>query len=206
MKLPYEINKTVDDVVCETHEIHISYSLTNFKHNTPIRIVADMAEESQSEVKKLKTDNILEKLESEINIFHATKDKAGLRIFDTKLKNELIGKLLDYKKDLIYWERDEKNKVTQGVLRNLLYFSKIMKDFNEKEDSRFLMWHPKLNYMINRLLKKNETEYYNSEVESFFENALKINKKENREAQQLEKILYPLVCETIYGTRNYKGE
>ena len=207
LKLLYEFNKTFNDFVCDNPEVHISYSLTNFKHNTPIRIVADMAEENQEKIKgEFKDKDLIEKIDNEPNIFHTTKDKAGIRIFDTNLKNELIGKLLDNKKELIRWEKDDSNKVTQGVLRNLLYLSKIMKDFNEKEDTRLLMWHPKLNYMINRLLKKNETEYYNSEVETFFENALKINKKESKVAQQLGKILYPLVCETIYGTRNYKGE
>ena len=76
LKLLYVFNKTFNDFVCENPEVHISYSLTNFKHNTPIRLVAEMAEESQSEVKKLKADNILEKLESEIDIFHSENDKA----------------------------------------------------------------------------------------------------------------------------------
>ncbi len=207
LKLLYELNKTFNDFVCENPEVHISYSLTNFKHNTPIRIVADMAEENQSEVKNyFKSKNIIEKLNSEVDIFHAEKDKAGTLLFNTNIKNELQNDLLKYRKNLIGWEKDENNKVTQGVFRNLLYFSKIMKDFNENHDTRLLMWHPKLNYMINRLLKDKSGKYQNEEVEIFFNNALKINKENEPEAELLEKLLYPVVCEAIYGTRNYKGE
>jgi len=206
LKLLEALNKTFNDFVCDNPEVHISYSLTNFKHNTPIRIVADIAEENQRDVKKTKAEKIIEKLDSENDIFHTEKDKAATRLFDTDVKNKLIKDILNYKKDLISWEKDDNNKVSQGVLRNLLYFSQIMRDYNVKNDTSFLMWHPKLNYMINRLLKINANEYYNIEVKSFFENALKINKKNNIEAQLLEKILYPAVCEAIYGTRNSKGE
>ena len=207
LKLLSEFNKTFNDFVCKNPEVHISYSLTNFKHNTPIRIVADIAEENQWKVKsKFKSKELLAQIDVTNNVFHYENDKAGFRIFDTDLKNSLLQELIEKKLDLINWEKDENNKVTQGIFRNLLYFSKIMKDFNEKEDTRLLMWHPKLNYMINRLLKKNETEYHNYEVASFFNNALKINKENEYEAKRLEKILYPLVCEAIYGTRNTKGE
>ena len=193
--------------MCNNPEVHISYSLTNFKHNTPVRIVADMAEENQKEIKKLKAENIIEKLDDENkDIFHAENDKAGTLLFNTKIKNELYEKALNYRKDLIKWESDENNKVTQGVLRNLLYFSKIMRDFKNNGDTRLLMWHPKLTYMINRLLKSKEGEYHNKEVETFFENALKINKRENLQSIILEQVLYPVICEAIYGTRNYKGE
>ena len=204
LKLLYEFNKTFNDFVCENPEVHISYSLTNFKHNTPIRIVADIAEENQKEIKKINAENILEKLDSEVDIFHAEKDKAGTRLFNTNLKNDLQKDLLKYRKYLIGWERDENNKVTQGVFRNLLYFSKIMKDFNENHDTRLLMWHPKLNYMINRLLKDKNGIYKNKEVETFFDTALKINKENEDEAKRLGKILYPLVCEAIYVTRKTK--
>jgi len=207
LKLVNELNKTFTDFVCENPEVHISYSLTNFRHSTPIRIVNDMAEDNQEEIKKiLKSQNLFEMLEKDREIFHSSKDKAGVRLFETNIKNNLISKLNEFSNDLIKWEKDEKNKVTQGVLRNLLYFSKIMKDFEETNDTRFLLWHPKLNYMINRLLKNNEGKYINQEIESFFDNALKINKKESSQALILEKLFYPVVCEAIYGTRNLKGE
>ncbi len=203
LKLLNELNKTFTDFVCENPEVHISYSLTNFKHNTPIRIVADMAEENQSKIKAEFKSNFFA---DNKKVFYPQNDKAGTRLFNTNIKNALFNKILNYRKDLIIWEMDEKNKVTQGVLRNLLFFSKIIKDFNEKEDSRLLMWHPKLTYMINRLLKDKNGKYVNPEISEFFNIALKINKGQDIHAIILEQILYPVVCEAIYGTRNSKGE
>ena len=65
LKLLDAFNKTFTDFVCDNPEVHISYSLTNFKHNTPIRIVAEMSEENQNEVKKMNAKDII----SEINEF-----------------------------------------------------------------------------------------------------------------------------------------
>lgn len=203
LSLVRAFNNVFKNFVCENPEIHISFSLTNFKHNTPMRIVSRIAEENQEKIKsafpspKIKENIMLGKKD----VFYAQNDKAGLRVFDTNLKLELIDKLLYYKSKLIEWEKDEKNNVSQGVLRNLLYFAKIIDDYNRKGDTKYLMWHPKLNYMINRLLKDKNGKYPKAEVEEFFEMALDINKKDNLEALTLEQILYPVVCEAIYGTR-----
>ncbi len=216
LKLVNTLNKTFNDFVCENPEVHISYSLTNFKHNTPIRIVADMAEENQSEIKsKFKAKDIIdengnvtkkleERIKTESDIFYSHKDKDGIKIFNTNVKNKLIQKILEEKQNLIEWENDDENPVSQGIFRNLLYFSKIMKDFNESHDTRLLMWHPKLNYMINRLLKDKDGKYKKESTAKFFDDALLINKSEA--AKELDEILYPIVCEAIYGTRKSKGE
>jgi len=205
LKLLNELNKTFEEFVCENPEVHISYSLTNFKHNTPIRIVADMAEENQSEAKvAFKNKNILEEIKTKSTVFYKPEDKAALRLFDTNLKNVLIDEILRYKYKHISWVEDDSNKMSQGVLRNLLYFSKIMKDFRETGDTRFIMWHPKLTYLVNRVLKNSNGEYYNNEVGEFVDTILSINKGENPEAIILEQIIYPVVCEAIYGTRKTK--
>ncbi len=47
VELVNELNKKFGELVCDNPEIHISWSLTNFKDHTPVRIVADMAERNQ---------------------------------------------------------------------------------------------------------------------------------------------------------------
>ncbi len=203
LSLVKTFNEVFNDFICENPEIHISFSLTNFKHNTPMRIVSRIAEDNQEKIKNaFHTLKIKDKIiAGEKDVFYPQNDKAGIRVFDTNLKLELIDKVFSYKSKLIEWEKDEKNSVSQGILRNLLYFAKIIDDYNRKGDSEYLMWHPKLSYMINRLLKDKNGKYLNKDVEEFFEMALDINKKDNLEAMTLEKILYPVVCEAIYGTR-----
>ena len=139
-------------------------------------------------------------------MFHSEYNKAAFRVFDTNLKLEELNRFIELQNKIIRWEKDDSNKITQGVLRNLLYFSKIMKDYEENGDTSLLMWHPKLNYMINRLLKDKDGKYQNNEINSFFDNALSINKNNSNEGKELQKFLYPLICETIYGTRNNKGD
>ena len=218
LKLVSSLNNTFNKFVCDNPEVHISYSLTNFKHNTPIRIVAEMAEENQKNIKTEfkakdlidKNGNIIKKLviriDDECDIFYSNKDKSGMRIFNTNVKIELLNNNLMYRDNLIKWEKDEDNKVSQGILRNLLFFSKIMKDFITHNDTRLLIWHPRLTYLINRLLKDRHGDYQDAEVRNFFEDTLRINKKDSINALILEQILHPVVCEAIYGTRKNKGE
>lgn len=201
LKLVYELNKTFADFVCNNPEVHISYSLTNFKDHTPIRLMADIAEENQSIIKNsYQINDLINQIEKNKEVFHSVNDKSGTLIFNTPIKNDFIPKLIEYKKNLVDWANDEENRVTKGVVRNLLNLSHIMKEFNERQDTRFLIWHPKLTYMINRLLKDKSGKYLNPEVEEFFNTALNITKNEP-EAVVLESMLYPVVCETIYALR-----
>lgn len=201
LKLVYELENIFKEFVCDNPEVHISYSLTNFKAHTPIRLIADIAEENQSKIKdSYFVHNMIEEIDKNKELFHSFNDKAGTLIFGTPIKNEFIPKLIQYKNDLITWVNDDQNRVTKGVLRNLLVLSRIMKDFSETDDTRFLMWHPKLTYMINRLLRDKNGNYENSEIEEFFNTALKINKNVP-EAKLLENLLYPVICETIYALR-----
>ena len=209
LKLLNKLNETFNKFVCFNPEVHISYSLTNFKHNTPIRIVAEMAESNQSYIKNEFTpEDIIKRIRAgETDIFYEEKNKAGLQLFDTPVKNKLDGEILKRKQNLIKWVEDENTKVTNGVLRNLLYFSRIMREFNINGNTEALMWHPKLTYMINRILKDKNGNYYDlNGVGEFFDAALSINKHNNLQGIILEQILYPLVCEAIYGTRKSKKE
>jgi hypothetical protein len=178
--------------------------LTNFKHNTPIRIVSEISEDNQKEIKrKMMNPNILSEIDTNLNVFHYFNDKASTRIFETNLKNDVISEVVSNSEQLAKWEEDENNPVTQGIIRNLFYFAKILKDFEEKNDTRLIIWHPKLTYMINRLLKDKNGNYKNTEIKDFFDLSLKIN-KDNTEAKKLASILFPLTCQTIYRTRKKK--
>lgn len=200
-----ELNIQFEKFVCFNPEIHVSYSLTNFKHNTPIRIVAEFSEENQSAVKRefKTTRNGIHETLNNVNSFYNKNDKSGTHIFNTFIKNEKVKKLLDLVRLLEEWinPKDEniKPKLSHGMLRNLMILSEIMKNFREKGETKDLLWHPKLTYQVNRLLKRNGN-YIHDDVGEFFEKILKINKDE--EEQEFEKLLYPAVCTTIYLTRN----
>ncbi|MCX7985270.1 MAG: type III-A CRISPR-associated protein Cas10/Csm1, partial [Bacteroidetes bacterium] len=65
LNLLNEFNNVFNEFVVHNPEVHISYSLTNFKHHTPIRIVADISEENQKESKKkFKNINLLSEEDS----------------------------------------------------------------------------------------------------------------------------------------------
>lgn len=194
LKLLDAFNKTFNDFVCNNPEVHISYSLTNFKHNTPIRIVADMAEENQEKVKnELKSIYAL----SEVDTFEVQKDKAGFRLFDTNLKNDELEELL-FKREMLIRNYNN-NNLTTGIIRNLLQFSKMMRDFRENEETNSLVWYPLLSYLVNRRIKQ-EGDYPNSELKEFIDKILRIHK--DVKSLKLEKSLYPLLNEVIYTIRN----
>lgn len=204
LQLLSELNNQFNKFICHNPEIHISFSLTNFKHNTPIRIVSEFAEENQSKVKnyfKVKANNIEDLFNNE-NSFYNENDKSGTILFDTVIKNSKIEILLNYINLIQKWVEpinDEKQKISQGMLRNLMVLSEIMRNYREKGETKDLLWHPKLTYQVNRLLKKNDIYIYN-DVGEFFDKILKINK--NIEEEEFEKLIYPAVCSTIYLTRN----
>lgn len=198
LKLVQEFNKQFTDFVCENPEIHISYSLTNFKDSTPIRLVAEISESNQEEVKYKLTN-------PRRDSFSAEKNKAGTMIFDTVLKNERYPDLLSWVEQLRKWVEEEKNPVSKGTLYNLLVISYILKKFEEKKDYSRLIWHPIFTHYINRVLKNKNDQYKVAEIEEFFDRVLSIN-KEDKNALKLKEILHPLVCEVIYKTRKIKKE
>jgi len=205
LPLLYELNNHFENFVCHNPEIHVSYSLTNFKHNTPIRIVSDFAEENQSEVKrKFKvTDQSIADALNNSDAFFNINDKAGTFIFDTTVKNSKLDELFNIVYELKNWVQpeaeNEKPKISHGMLRNLMVLSEIMRNFREKGETKDLLWHPKLTYQVNRLIKKNGV-YIHKDVGGFFDKLLKISK--DPEEQEFEKLLYPAVCSVIYLIRN----
>lgn len=198
LKLLNEFNNVFNEFVVHNPEIHISYSLTNFKHHTPIRIVADIAEDNQKESKKKFKMKILPKeLINDPECFYDTKDKAGTMLFDTSVKNTRQRNIIEEKDRLVNWVLDKENPVSMGTIRNLLQISEIIRDYEdeEKKDTSKLMWHPMLTYYLNRNIKGKAKP----EVEKYFEKVLSIYKDE--EAKKVHEILYPVLCETIYKLR-----
>ncbi len=199
-------NEQFESFVCNNPEIHISYSLTNFKHNTPIRIISEFSDNNQAEVKNsLKTtkNKPIEEILLTPESFTKQYDKAGSFMFNTTVKNYQLNELLFLIKQLKEWvkpsDEKQKPKLSIGMLRNLMVLSEIMRDYRNRGETKDLLWHPKLTYQVNRLLKKND-KYTDAEVGTFFDKILKLDKNENE--KEFEKLLYPAVCTVIYLIRN----
>jgi CRISPR-associated protein Csm1 len=191
-----EFNDIFTEFVCNNNEVHISYSLTNFKDHTPIRIVAEMAEENQKQSKKNFKKKFTSEFLKDAECFYSKNDKAGTYLFETAVKNSRLKDIEIQRDMLVKWVKDNNNPVTMGTIRNLLQISELIKDY-EKGDTSKLIWHPMLTYSINRNIsgKKGETE----EVKDFFQKVLSIYKDD--EGKKIQEILYPVLCETIYKLR-----
>lgn len=198
VKLINELNKKFDEFTCSNKEVHISYSATHFKDHTPIRIVADFAEESQKDGKKF-TKQEQSKLLKEENkkAFLSEHDKAGTYLFNTFIKNEMLKDFIKRVDELTAKAKDEKSGLSRGLIRRLLELSEMLKKYEETDDAAYLIAYARLNHSVNRLLKDQDKD-----IKKFFDNVLTINKTGNEEAQKLEKILHPLVCQVIYNIRN----
>lgn len=197
IKLIKALNNEFKRFTCANDEVHISYSITHFKDHTPIKIVADFAEENQKEGKKTTKDeqSKLLKLKDEKS-FLSEYDKAGTFLFNTFLKNDLLDFFIKQTENLTNKINDEKNGLSRGLIRRLLQLSESLKKYEETADATYLIAYARLSYTVNRLVKGKDKELI-----EFFENVLSINKEGNEEAQKLEKILYPLLCQVIYNIR-----
>lgn len=191
-------NKRFNQFVCNNEEIHISYSITHFKPKTPVKLVNIFAEENQDEVKKNK--------ESEKNTsFESESNKSSTYIFDTKLKNSELGELKLQIEMLSKWikenEADKNKGISMGVLRNFMRLVEIRKEFTENVDSKKIIWHPLLTYLINRNLKRienNELVYKDLEVEEYFERFLDLTKNASN---NFVLTVHPAICGAIYKLR-----
>ena len=200
IKLIKALNEKFAEFSCSNDEIHISYSVTHFKDHTPIRIVADFAEESQKEGKKF-TSQIQNRLlcdeKNKTLAFKSENDKAGTFIFNSFIKNNELDNLIQIANDLTEKANDEKSGLSRGLIRRLFELSEMLKKYEETDDATYLIAYARLNHTVNRLLKDKDKD-----IIKFFENVLTVNKEGNNEAQKIEKILYPLVCQVIYNIRN----
>jgi len=197
IKLINELNKKFSEFGCDNEEVHISYSITHFKDHTPIRLVADFAENNQKEGKKYTKESQYRLLmQKDIKSFSSENDKAGTYLFDSFVKNIELDYLVGQINKLTTKAHDEKSGLSKGLVRRLLELSEMLKKYEETDDASYLIAYARLNHTVNRLLKNKD-----SEIKKFFSDVLTINKKDNEDAQKLEKVLHPLVCQVIYNLR-----
>lgn len=191
-------NEVFKNFVVNNPEIHISYSLTNFKHHTPIRIVAEFAEENQKKSKReFKSFESLKEILNDTECFYEIKDKARTLLFDTPIKNLRHNDLILERNRLVSWVMDDENPVTMGTIRNMFQIAEIMRAYEKNKDTSKLMWHPMLTYYLNRNIK--DKKGVTKEMEDFFKRILSIYK--DKESKKIQEILYPVLCETIYKLR-----
>jgi len=197
LELVNKINKKFTEFICYNNEVHMSYSITHFKDHTPIRIVAEFAEQNQKLGKRNTKESQFNLLKKKDNTaFYDLNDKAGTYIFNTFIKNSDLDFLIEQVNFLTGKSMDDKSGLSKGLIRRLLYLSEMVNKYKETNDASYLIAYARLNYTVNRLLKNREED-----IKSFFENVLVINKENNDYAQRLEKIIYPLICQVIYNTR-----
>jgi len=197
IKLIKALNDEFKKFTCDNRELHISYSITHFKDHTPIRIVADFAEENQKDGKRSTSNTQYRLLKTrDEKSFVDDVDKAGTFLFNTFVKNEQLDYLMKQIEELTLKAQDEKSGLSRGLIRHLLELSEMLKKYEETDDATYLIAYARLNHTVNRLLKDKDKE-----IIKFFEDILTINKEGNEEAQKLEKILHPLVCQVIYNIR-----
>ncbi|HRK00458.1 MAG TPA: type III-A CRISPR-associated protein Cas10/Csm1 [Ignavibacteria bacterium] len=206
LELLYEFNEKFNEFVCHNPEVHISYSITNFNHSTPIKIVAELSEENQKKAKE--SEKAIQKIKSEkdektkcedmINdkeFFNFFKNKATTFLFNTNIKNNLLNEVLKLEDSFYRWHEAEPQKISMGVIRNTLRLTEIMKEWKNGDSSK-LIWHPYLSYMINRNLKTG-IDYKDAKIGELYEEILSLNKKQSSKLT----ILNPALCGVIYKLR-----
>lgn len=199
-KLVKALNHKFSEFTCANNEVHISFSITHFKEHTPIRLIADFAEENQKQGKKYSKDSqnkMLKNNTEQVTAFIADNDKAGTFLFNTFIKNKDLDYFIELTELLSKKANDENSGLSSGLIRRLLELSEMLKKYEETNDASYLIAYARLNHTVNRLLKDKDKAIIN-----FFNSVLIINKEENKDAQRLEKILYPLICQVIYNIRN----
>ncbi|MCK6614897.1 MAG: type III-A CRISPR-associated protein Cas10/Csm1 [Ignavibacteriaceae bacterium] len=198
LALLHEINKKFTEFSCANPEVHISYSLTNFKHSTPVRLVNELAEESQ---KKSKNKGKMPDLTSP-KCFYPEENKASVVVHDTVVKLNDLRYLQNLIEQFIIGaeEKDTRNPVSRGLLRDLLQIGEIIKEYERTGNTSLLFWHPLLTYKINRNVKDRAGNYYNEIQKEIFEKLVSVD-IQNPDLKQHRELLYAAVCETIYKIR-----
>lgn len=203
LELVRNFNEKFTEFTCSNPEIHISYSFTNFKHNTPIRIVSDFADNNQKAIKR-KYKNELPKGSKTIppDFFLSQNDKAGSIIFNTPVKNCRLDEILKWTMLLTKWIGLEDNPpLTKGAIRYIFDLSVMMTDYFKTKSSESLYWHPKLTYYVKRNINldcDSLTNHENQKFDEFITEMLKIEVKAGRD---IKEILTPLMSAVILRTR-----
>lgn len=202
LELLRQINKKFTEFTCTNPEVHISYSLTNFKHNTPVRLVNDFAEENQAKSKNKKTKIDLD----DAGCFYAEKNKASVVLHDTVVKTSQADEVIELTNDLMRWVKSEEVPVSMGIIRSMLTLSGVMQEYLKTGKTEKLMFYPQLTYLINRLMKDGSGNYKVSnpteleKVAKLFDTALDISKSKEQKIEFFSR-LTPALCEAIYKLR-----
>lgn len=192
-----KLNDKFIEFVCLNQEIHMSYSITHFKHDTPVRIAANLSNYNQETVKNKSVTNFINTEYD--NYFVNNNNKSSTYLFETVIKNEELDKVKTITDLFCTWhEHPEKTGVTMGVIRYTLEICKIMREWRGGKPGK-LTWHPQLTYIISRLLKYDNGSYKDKYVGELYDKILSVSKDEK--AKELEKILYPVLCGVIYKLR-----
>lgn len=203
LELVRDFNEKFTEFTCSNPEIHISYSFTNFKHNTPIRIVSDFADNNQKEIKKIFKGKSLEPLEKlPLDYFWESKNKAGSMIFDTPVKNNRLDEIIRWTELLTKWIELEYNPpLTKGAIRYIFDLSVMMTDYFKTKSSQSLYWHPKLTYYVRRNINPEDVSLSFVEKNKFNDFIEEILKIEFKTGSDIKEILTPILSAVILRTR-----
>lgn len=204
IELVRDLNKKFTEFTCSNPEIHISYSFTNFKHNTPIRIISDFADYNQKAIKQ-KFKNTLPDNDSPLplDFFLTQNDKAGSMIFDTPVKNDRLDEILDWVKLLSGWvEIEQEPPITKGSLRFIFDLAVTMAKYFNDRKSESLFWHPKLTYYVKRNINLKCESLTHEERQKFNKFILELLKIELTEGHDIKEIITPITSAVILRTRN----
>lgn len=201
-----QFNEAFDRFVCFNPEIHISYSLTNFKHTTPVMLTADIAGENQDRIKRA-FKNTEAKSDINENTFKKSHDKSGVMIFDSALKCSILGDFIEWSDRLIGWTKISPTPpISKGAFRHIFEISSMMDEYYHKKNVTALMWHPLLTYYVKRNLNP-AYEFEDSSEQQQYERLLTaILKLEKEDEFDLKTILRPLMNSVILKTRLMEPE
>lgn len=196
LSLTNELNEAFENFACQNPEIHASYSLTNFRPDTPIRMVAEAAEKNQAAVKSImKNPMSVESIHTDREYFSDTSDKAGMSVFGSALKANRIQDIISQSEKVTTWIENKGNAVSIGTVQRTLELAKMMLDYRRTKDGSKLIWHPLLTYYLKRNLKDSN----NRETVIFFEQILSVYK--DADARKIEEIVVPVLYDVILRNR-----
>lgn len=195
IKLVNEFNKKFQEFVSNNKEVHISYSLTNFKDHSPIRIIADIAEENQKSGKNQTKPKQLSLLEEENPYsFHLVNDKSLASLFNGFVHNSDLDLFIHYVDKLSKWVTE--NEISHGLIQKIFELSNMRQKYNETKDAAYLISYARTNHVVSRI------DNLGDDINQFLQKILLINSENDVEAEKIKSFLKPLLCQVIYNTRN----
>jgi CRISPR-associated protein Csm1 len=198
VELVNKFNTQFNDFVCHNPEVHISFSITHFKHHTPIRMIAEFAEESQKKGKKINKNEQLKLVKSkDAKSFFAFNDKASTHLFGTCIKNSQLDYFIKKSNEILTLSNEAGSNLSSGLIRKLLELSEIKNKYQSGKDPSYLIAYARVIYTINRIIKPG-----NYSLDNFLKTVTSIHFEDDQESVLLNMIFHPLICQIIYKKRN----